>query len=44
MTVRQRIYDAAGWFLESNDANNATWLNLKLTGAGVGALGQGPAA
>jgi len=36
--------DPAGWFLESNEANNVTWLDLKLTGAGVTALAQGPAA
>jgi hypothetical protein len=42
--TRYRLTATADWFLESNDANNATWLNLKLTGAGVGALGQGPAA
>jgi hypothetical protein len=36
--------DPAGWFVETNDANNATWLNLKLTGAGVSVLAHGPAA
>ena len=36
--------DPAGWFLETSEANNATWLNLKLTGAGVSVLAHGPAA
>lgn len=36
--------DPAGWFVETNDANNATWLNIKLTGGGVHVLVQGPAA
>jgi Lysyl oxidase len=36
--------DPAGWFLETSETNNATWLDLKLTGAGVSALAQGPAA
>jgi Lysyl oxidase len=36
--------DPAGWFLETSEANNATWLDLKLTGAGVSALTRGPAA
>jgi hypothetical protein len=36
--------DPAGWFVEANNANNATWLNLKLTGAGVSVLAHGPAA
>jgi hypothetical protein len=36
--------DPGGWFLETNDANNATWLNLKLTGTGVSVLAHGPAA
>jgi hypothetical protein len=35
--------DPGGWFVEANDANNATWLNLKLTGAGVSVLSRGPA-
>ena len=36
--------DPAGWFAETNNANNATWLNLKLTGAGISVLAYGPAA
>jgi hypothetical protein len=36
--------DPAGWFLETSEANNATWLDIKLTGAGVSVLARGPAA
>ena len=36
--------DPIGWFEETDDTNNSTWLNLKLTGAGVSVLAYGPAA
>jgi hypothetical protein len=36
--------DPANWFAESNDANNATWVDLRLTGSGVRVVAYGPAA
>ena len=27
--------DADNWFAETNNANNGTWVDLRLTGAGV---------
>jgi Lysyl oxidase len=36
--------DPGRWFFETNEANNATWLDLKLTGSGITVLHQGPAA
>jgi lysyl oxidase len=36
--------DPGGWFVETSEANNATWLDIKLTGSGVAVLARGPAA
>ena len=36
--------DPANWFDETNNANNATWANLRLTGSGVRVVAYGPAA
>ena len=36
--------DPANWFTETNDANNTTWVKLKLTGSGVNVVAYGPAA
>ncbi len=36
--------DPANWFAETNNANNSTWVNLKLTGSGVRVVAYGPAA
>ena len=38
------IADPANWFAETNNANNSTWVDLKLTGAGVRVVAYGPAA
>ena len=36
--------DPANWFAETNNANNSTWVTLRLTGSGVRVLTYGPAA
>jgi hypothetical protein len=36
--------DPANWFAETNNTNNSTWVNLKLTGTGVRVAAYGPAA
>jgi hypothetical protein len=36
--------DPANWFAETNNANNATWVDLRLSGSGVRILTHGPAA
>jgi Lysyl oxidase len=36
--------DPANWFAETNNANNSTWVNLKLTGSSVRVVAYGPAA
>jgi hypothetical protein len=36
--------DPANWFTETNNANNSTWVDLKLTGSGVRVVAYGPAA
>jgi hypothetical protein len=36
--------DPANWFAETNNANNSTWVKLKLTSSGVSVLAYGPAA
>ena len=36
--------DPANWFAETNNANNTTWVKLKLTSSGVTVLAYGPAA
>jgi hypothetical protein len=36
--------DPANWFAETNNANNSTWVKLKLTSSGVTVLAYGPAA
>jgi hypothetical protein len=36
--------DPANWFAETNDANNGTWVDLKLTGSGVRVEAYGTAA
>jgi Lysyl oxidase len=36
--------DSANWFVETNNANNATWVKIKLTGSGVRVVAYGPAA
>src|SRR5215218_8596208 len=36
--------DPANWFAETNNANNSTWVDLKLTGSGVRVVAYGPAA
>jgi hypothetical protein len=36
--------DPANWFAETNNANNGTWVDLKLTGSGVRVVAYGPAA
>ena len=38
------IADPANWFAETNNANNSTWVDLKLTGSGVRVVAYGPAA
>jgi Lysyl oxidase len=38
------IADPSNWFAETNNANNATWAKLKLTGSGVRVVAYGPAA
>jgi hypothetical protein len=38
------IADPANWFAETNNANNSTWVDLKLTGAGIRVVAYGPAA
>jgi hypothetical protein len=44
---RYRLHAAAdpeNWFAETDDANNSTWVDLKLTGSGVRVEVYGPAA
>jgi hypothetical protein len=36
--------DPANWFEETNNANNSTWVDLRLTGSGVRVEAYGPAA
>jgi hypothetical protein len=36
--------DPANWFAETNNANNSTWVDLKLTGSGVRVVAYGPVA
>jgi hypothetical protein len=36
--------DPANWFAETNNANNGTWVNIKLTGSGVRVVAYGPVA
>jgi hypothetical protein len=36
--------DPANWFAETNNANNSTWVNIKLTGSGVRVVAYGPVA
>jgi hypothetical protein len=36
--------DPANWFAETNNADNATWVNIKLTGSGVRVVADGPVA
>jgi hypothetical protein len=36
--------DPANWFAETNNANNSTWVNIKLTASGVRVVAYGPAA
>ena len=36
--------DPANWFAETNNANNSTWADLKLTGSGVRVVAYGSAA
>ena len=36
--------DPANWFAEMNNANNSTWVKLKLTSSDVKVLAYGPAA
>jgi hypothetical protein len=36
--------DPANWFAETNDANNATWVDIRLTSSGVKVVAYGPAA
>jgi Lysyl oxidase len=36
--------DPANWFAETNNANNATWVKIRLTGSGVKVVAYGPAA
>ena len=38
------IADPANWFAETNNANNSTWVDLRLTGSGVRVVAYGPAA
>jgi hypothetical protein len=38
------IADPANWFVETNNANNSTWVDLRLTGSGVRVVAYGPAA
>ena len=35
--------DPANWFAETNNANNSTWVKIKLTSSGVRVLAYGPA-
>jgi Lysyl oxidase len=36
--------DPANWFAETNNANNATWVKIRLTGSGVRVVAYGPVA
>ena len=36
--------DPANWFAETNNTNNSTWVNIRLTNFGVSVLAYGPAA
>jgi hypothetical protein len=36
--------DPANWFAETNNTNNSTWVNIRLTNSGVRAVAYGPAA
>lgn len=36
--------DPANWFAETNNTNNSTWINIRLTNSGVSVLAYGPAA
>ena len=36
--------DPDNWFAETNNANNSTWVDLRLTGSGVRVVAYGPAA
>jgi hypothetical protein len=36
--------DPANWFAETNNANNSTWADLRLTGSGIRGVAYGPAA
>ena len=37
------VADAGNWFVEGNEANNTTWVDLQLTGKGAPkVLGYGP--
>jgi hypothetical protein len=38
------IADPANWFAETNNANNSTWVDLRLTGSAVRVVVHGPAA
>ena len=38
------IADPANWFAETNNANNSTWVNIRLTNSGVSVLAYGPVA
>jgi len=38
------IADPASWFVETNETNNATWVDFRLTGSGVKLPAYGPAA
>jgi hypothetical protein len=36
--------DPANWFAETNNANNSTWVKIRLTGSGARVVAYGPAA
>jgi hypothetical protein len=36
--------DPANWFAETNDTNNSTWVDLRLTSSGIRGVAYGPAA
>ncbi len=38
------VADPSNWFLETNNTNNFTWVNLQITGDGVIVLRHGPSA